>query len=159
MLEAALDELVDQTCWHVSAGGVTWPSFMLALGKKIPRSIPLKNEAQPLVFRENDPSVSLLIWCSWRLELASGMLGSSDGGPASESLLGQLTGKTVRIVERSEPAHDLTVLFDDLTRLKIFSDHVDSEECSFEQNWELTTPNYEISAGPGSTIEAAERSV
>lgn len=156
-VKLALQEIHGNSCWHVSAGGVSWPSVMLALGEKIPRDRPLRNEAQPAVFRENDPSVSLLIWCSWRVELPKGPMGSSDGGETSERMVKEISGKRVQSCEHFAPGHDLTVTFDDLTVLRVFADHVDAVECSFEQNWELTTPSFEVSAGPGSNIQVRSR--
>lgn len=130
---------------------------MLALGAKIPRKKPLKNQAQPKIFRENDPSICLLIWCSWRLELPDGLLASSDGGKTSENTLQLMEGKAVRRVEHIEPAHDLIITFDDSSKLRVFADHVDDDECSFVENWELTTPSFEVSAGPGARIDIERR--
>lgn len=39
--------LVGQRCWYVSAGGVTAPSFSLALGEQIPYGPPFDKHRSP----------------------------------------------------------------------------------------------------------------
>ena len=153
-LERVLSEMLNEPCWHISGGGgSTWPSFVLVMGQKVPRERALRNEHQPQDFRENNGSVELLVWCTWRLELADGRLGSSDGGRSSQEALKVLIGKTVAEVEYQEPTHDLVVKFNNGSILRVFCDHVHPEECSIAENWELTTPSMITIAGPGKEIK------
>ena len=82
MSHELLDSLLGQPCWHVSAGGATAPSFVLVLGGRVPRDVPLTNPAQPDDFRHNRGAVELLVWSSWRLQRGPSVLATSDQGEA-----------------------------------------------------------------------------
>lgn len=150
-LEEPWRVLVGKKCWHVSAGGVTSPSFTLALGEKIPRATPLRNETQPEIFRHHDGSVELLVWCTWRLQTEDRVLASSDQQTSGVAILKTLIDATVVAVNFWPPASDLRLDFSDGRTLMVFCDHVEPE-ASFSQNWELWVPGWEVTAGPGSAL-------
>ena len=154
--ERTWERLVGETCWHVSVGGVTVPSFLLVLGERIPRERPIENPRQPEEYRRFKGSVELLVWCSWRLETDDEVLASSVQGETCVGELRRLRGATVSIATCSRPAWDLTIRFTDNRHLVIFCDRMDSEARA-AHNWELWTPGVEATAGPGTTFETATR--
>lgn len=151
MIPESCQELVGKKCWHVSAGGVTSPSFVLVLGEKVPRPVPLKNQAQPVDFRENRGSVELLVWCSWRLNSQAEVVASSSQDPCFDLKLRELVGSRVESVDCVPPFWDLSVRFSNSIELQVFSNNVISEESALE-NWELWLPLGVTSVGPGSRV-------
>jgi len=146
-----LDSMVGETCWHVSAGGATSPSFVLVLGDKLPRTIPLTNPSQPPAFRQNRGSVELLVWSSWRLQQGDQVLATSDQGPAGVEPLGALIGTTVDAVDCAAPAWDLRIRFSNGKELVTFSDHL-GPDASIDANWELWARGKYLRAGPGAEL-------
>jgi hypothetical protein len=139
--------LVNQICWHVSAGGATVPSFQLVMGTRIPRRAPLENLAQPQEFRLNQGSHSLLVWCSWRLQKPDRVLATSDDVDSIGALDG-LVGAGVVAVRCSPPAWDLELQFTNGLLLVVFCDNYGS--CpSASRNWELWVPGVYVEAGLG----------
>ena len=116
--------LVGEKCWHVSAGGVTAPSFLLAFGERILRARVLKNKAQPVIYRKFRGSLELLVWCTWRLQTEKSVIGSSDQGELGIVELRKLLGAEVADVKCQPPAWDLCVEFVDGRTLMVFCDHV-----------------------------------
>jgi hypothetical protein len=137
--------LVGQRCWYVSAGGVTAPSFSLALGEQIPRARPLTNTAHPPSFRHNEGSFGLLVWCSWRLQTDSNVLATSDTDDFQVHL-DSLTDAVVDAVLCRAPAWDLELRFSNGETLLIFCDNHGSDPTA-SQNWELWVPGTYVQAG------------
>jgi hypothetical protein len=120
-VQTLLSRAVRQTCWHVSVGGCTSPSFELALGRKIKRETMLNNPMQPREFCRYRPQISFLVWCTWRLERANEIIISSDGAELDIiSGLEQLVGKNILRVRIEHPAWDLAFYFADRFRLRVF---------------------------------------
>ena len=148
-----ISALKGQSCWHVSAGGSTWPTFLLACGEKIPRERELSNLAQAFEYRQNRGSVELLVWCSWRLEL--GLLftaSSSTEEDSSRPNLEGLIGRSVVNVTCDCSFGDLKIDFSEGQRLSIFCDILANKDNSLP-NWELWEPNNYCRIGPGNELE------
>jgi len=155
-LQALVRSITGLSCWYVSCGGVTAPTFRLALGNKVPRERPLNNPAHSEEFRRFEGEANLLVWCSWRLDGADGPLTSSDDVPANiENQLNKLIGACVESVAVAAPAWDLTVRFANGLQLRMFCDHVPGEP-SFDGNWEMWRADVAVAVGPGAryVIEA-----
>lgn len=142
------DIMRGKKCWYVSAGGSTVPTFLLVLGKKIPRDRPLKNTKHPLEFQQYRGAVELLVWCSWRLQNKSDGLASSDQGEIGTCKLDQLINSKVVSVSCDSPCWDLSITFSNGLVLSIFCDHIEPN-ASFAHNWEFWSPKGYIKAGPG----------
>jgi hypothetical protein len=143
-----VQRLIGQVCWYVSAGGVTWPSFVLVCGDLLPRHTPLENQEHPEQFRNNRGSYELLVWCSWRLQTDSAVLATSDEGTASSRLLGALTGAAVTDAICSAPAWDLMLSFSNGMAIQVFCDNHGTDP-SASQTWELWVPGFYVCTGPG----------
>lgn len=139
--------LVGQSCWYVSHGGSTAPTFELVMGQRIPREAQLQNAAHPDEFRLNRGSHSLLVWCSWRLQEPTKVLTTSDN-VADLSQLDKLTDATLVIARCSAPAWDLELQFSNGLVLLIFSDNHGPDPTA-SQNWELWVPGMYARAGLG----------
>lgn len=151
MSHELLDAMVGQPCWHVSAGGSTAPSFVLVLGGRVPRDVPLTNPAQPDDFRQSRGEVELLVWSSWRLQRGPSVLATSDQGEAGMAAVRALVGAVIESVACAAPAWDLTIRFSDETELVTFSDHLEPGG-SIEANWELWARGRYLRAGPGEAL-------
>lgn len=144
--------LIGQRCWYVSAGGVTWPSFVLVCGDMIARELPLSNPAHPEPFKSNRGSVELLIWCSWRLQTDSRVLASSDEAESGAKALIALVGTTLTEARCSAPAWDLALAFSSGLAIQVFADNHGPEPTA-SQNWELWVPGMYVRAGVGEAWE------
>src|SRR5258707_1132707 len=99
-------------CWYVSTGVAAGSTFQLALGKKVERSVPLKNRAYWKQSRRFQGEVGLLVWCAWRLDGSDSPLTSWDDAEASvEGGLLRLVGARATTVEVISPAWDMTIEF------------------------------------------------
>ena len=154
---SAIQALVGQTCWYVSAGGVSAPSFTLVLGDRVLRETPLSNPAHPEAFRKFRGTVELLVWCSWRLQGEAAVLASSAQEEAGLPHLDALVGATVAAIVCAAPAWDLVLDFSNGLRLQIFCDNVDPNSPA-SQNWELWAGDLYVSAGPGTLWEEEQPS-
>jgi hypothetical protein len=144
-------------CWYVSCGGAAGPSFQLALGGKVPRQAPLKNQAHSEEFRRFEGEANLLVWCTWRLDGPDGPLTSSDDTTANIATeLQKLVGAAIESVALLPPAWDLTVRFNNGLMLRVFCDHVPGEP-SFDGNWELWRRGVAVFVGPGARYEVEAR--
>jgi hypothetical protein len=148
MNTAIVQALVGQRCWYVSAGGATWPSFVLVCGEMVVRDTPLRNQLHPDSFRNHRGSVELLVWCSWRLQTDATVLASSRDDEARARTLDQLVGATVRRVTCSAPAWDLELTLSSGVALAVFADN-HGPDASPSRNWELWLPGACVQAGPG----------
>ena len=146
-----LDSMIAETCWHISAGGPTAPSFLVVMGGRIPRSEPLRNPRQPDEFRHNRGTVELLVWSSWRLQNRADVLATSDQGEIGLDRIRSLIGTKVTMVSCLAPAWDLNIHFSDGTELLTFSDHLEPD-ASIALNWELWCDGQYLRAGPGGSL-------
>ena len=146
-----LDAMVGQPCWHVSAGGATAPSFVLVLGGRVPRDVPLTNPAQPEDFRRSRGEVELLVWSPWRLQRGPSALATSDQGEPGMAALRSLVGVVVDSVACAAPAWDLTIGFSDGSELVTTSDPLEAS-ASVEARWELWARGRYLRAGPGEAL-------
>jgi hypothetical protein len=141
--------LVGMKCWHVGAGNGTGSSFHLALGKKVPRRVPLRKAPEGDEYREFEGEASILVWCTWRLDSPISPISSSDEG--SEVLaraLEILVGQEILEVVALPPAGDLCILFSNDLALRVFCDHIPGDP-SFDGNWQIRVRNMVAAAGPG----------
>jgi hypothetical protein len=152
MNTAIVQALVGQRCWYVSAGGVTWPSFVLVCGEMIARDMPLRNQVHPDTFRNYRGSVELLVWCSWRLQTDAAVLASSRDDEPCARTLDQLVGATVSRASCSSPAWDLELAFSNGLTIEVFADS-HGPDASPSRNWELWVPGTCVQAGPGEAWE------
>jgi hypothetical protein len=147
-IRVRLQSIVGQRCWHVVAGGSAGSTFALALGKRVPRSAPLKH-ARSEEFRNNDGEYNFLVWCSWRLDGELEALASSDQEPETIArALAILVDQTILSLTCSARAWDLCLEFSKGHKLIIFCDHL-PEDASIEQNWELWCGGEALLVGPG----------
>lgn len=147
--------LCAKKCWYTSCGGSAGSTFQLALGEKVPRSAKVANEAHSEEYRRFEGEVSLLVWCTWRLDSAERPVSSSDDTSENiERALNTLVGRTVLDVRIDRPGWDLHLTFSDGYVLRVFCDHVPGDP-SFDGNWELFLQTEIISVGVGSkwTVE------
>jgi len=143
---------IQQKCWHVSVGGCTLPTFSLAIGAKIKRDKPLKNQAQPEVFRNYRPEISFLIWCAWRLHHGDSVLVTHKGD--EDEIVGNLrllVGNSLTEIGVAPPAWDLMLNFTEGFKLAIFCDHAGKKPV-FDGNWQARVKGVEVNAGPGSHL-------
>jgi hypothetical protein len=146
-----LRKIIGAACWHISAGGVTAPSFILVMGDKIPRAAPLRNPSQPDDFKSFRGSIELLVWSSWRLQTKVDVLATSDQGEAGLPQLDSLVGVPVVDVVYYQPAWDLRIRFADGRELVTFSDHL-GPQASIAENWEFWAAGKHLVAGPGTKL-------
>ena len=131
--------------------------FELAFGDKVPRKTPIQNEAYDEEFRRFEGSVNLMVWCTWRLDIESGCVVSSDGDDDEiGNGLRALMGSSVTEVSIVQPAWDLVLRFNGGMRLTVFCDHV-GRNPSYDGNWYLTLPDRLYYAGPGTNFGIEDR--
>jgi hypothetical protein len=147
--------VLQKVCWHVSVGGCTLPTFSLAIGEKAPRKRPLKNRAQPFIFRRNEPEIAIFVWSAWRLDNDENVLAGSEGSDREirQNLRG-IVGKAIIEIEVMPPAWDLTLHFEGHYRLTIFASHCGKRPI-FQGNWQARVRNVRMYAGPGEKIDFA----
>lgn len=150
--------LIGMQCWYVSSGGkYVGSTFSLALGDKVPRNIPLTNQAHSSEFRNYEGEANLIAWCTWRLDGPDSPETSSDDTEAGmQSALQGLIGARIVDMVIERPAWDLRLLFSPFHRLWLFCDHVPGEP-SFDGNWELYTRDEAYYFGPGAKLEIEPR--
>jgi len=151
-----LSLIIGQSPWHVSAGGVTAPTFKLVLGSKIRRARPLKNPAQPEEFQLFEGSIQILVWCSWRIQTPSSLIASSAQGEQGLIHVRSFVGVPIRDAICESPFGDLTVGFADDRTIKIFPDAVEDEENAIP-NWELVVDDRQLVVGPGAKCVESTR--
>ncbi len=156
-ISTVLKPFLHKACWHVSVGGCTLPTFSLALGEKFKRARPLKNPAQPSVFRKYEPEISMFVWCAWRLDCGNSIIASDDAS-AGEITHGlkQIIGKSATSIRPTSPAWDLVIDFEKNLRLTVFCNHT-GKKPSFKGNWQAKVGQAKVFAGPGSKLEIVEK--
>lgn len=146
--------LKGKRCWYVSSGAVG-TTFQLALGRRVLRGRPLRNESHPEAYRTHEGESNLLVWCSWRLDRGAVVLTSSnDSDENVVRELDRLVGRRIVSVAVVHPAWDLSLRFGDALSLQIFCDHVPTR---FNGNWDLATEGEMLSTGPGAYFERKPR--
>ncbi len=154
-LVASIDGLC---CWYVSCGGAAGSTFQLALGNKVLRRIPIKNQAHSEEYRRFEGEANLLVWCCWRLDGPDAPLVSwDDANETVEKELARFIGAHIESVSLLPPAWDLTIRFSNGLHLRIFCDHLPGNP-SFDGNWDLFLQGTQLCVGPGArySIEARE---
>lgn len=154
MSSEVLHELIGQTCWHVSIGGVTAPSFQLAMGERVPRSTPLRNPAQGEDYRLHTGSHQLFVVSPWRLQTPDEVRASSGQDEGDLLLLRQLTGARVDEALMVAPAWDLRLAFSNGLHLWVFATGM-SGTPNGGLSWELITPTQHLVVGPGARLVVA----
>jgi hypothetical protein len=143
-------------CWYVSTGGAAGSTFQLALGDKVRRTSPLKNRAHSSEFREFEGTVSLLVWCAWRLDGSDSPVTSWDDVDHNvETGLRRLIGSRIESFDVMPPAWDLSIAFSNGLTLRVFCDHVPGDP-SFEGNWDMRLRAVTYSFGPGARYAVNE---
>jgi hypothetical protein len=139
-----------QVVWHVSVGGCTLPSFELAIGGKVRRKSPLKNTAQPILFRQYKPQISFLVWCAWRLDNDESVLTSHDC-EEDEIVNGlkRINGQSIELIRVISPAWDLALRFQNNLTLNVFCCYA-GKSPGFSVNWQARLNDVRVGAGPGS---------
>lgn len=148
-------------CWKFGCGGSVGSSFSLAFGKRISRLAPKVVERRVIEEYQEFGEMTLLVWCTWRLDAPFQPLTSSDDSDEGiQHGLSELIGTTVQSVEIAAPAWDLNVKFSNNLWLRVFCDHVPGDP-SIEVNWELYGDEQSLHIGPGAKyrIEKQEPSV
>lgn len=149
-LHNAIAGLVGLPCWHISAGKGVGSSFLLRLGQKIPLPKPFRN----VKFASE---ASLLVWCAWRLDGETAPITSSD---EDEDIIAQklqvLIDQSITSVDFTSAAWDMCVTISNGLQLRVFCDHIPGDP-SFHGNWEISTANMYVAAGPGYTLRVEER--
>ena len=144
---------VGKSCWYISHGGVTSPSFEMAIGEKRPRGATVANRAHPDGFRNFEGETNFLVWCTWRLATSERPIVSSDADiHAIDEGMKVIVGNPIRAVIVWYPCWDLSVIFHDGLRLDVFCDQVD-DTSSIDGNWELWLPDNSILLGRRSKME------
>lgn len=144
-----LNMVIGMKCWHVGAGESTGSSFHLALGKKLPRSVPLRKARKGDEYTKFEGEASMLVWCTWRLDGPTSPITSSD--ESSEVLaraLQILLGQEILEVVALPPAGDLCICFSNDLTLRVFCDHIPGDP-SFDGNWQVRVRRAVVAAGPG----------
>lgn len=155
IIEDAKSRIVGLECWYVAAGkGATGTTFSLALGDKILRDRPLINTKLSEEYRRFKASVSLLVWCAWRLDGDEAPETSWDDSDDRFSVvLDGLVGSRVIEANIALPAWDLQLTFSPYRRMHVFCDHVPGEP-SIDINWELfDAKGRSMHFGPGAQFE------
>jgi len=148
-IKKLLTPLVGLRCWHVGTGELLGSSFGLALGRKHRRRFSLSNPTQNIEFREYMGEVSLLVWCTWRLDGPVEAVTSSDEDyEAMATGLKVLVGQKILKIEVSPPAWDLCITFSNDLQLRVFCDHVPGNP-SFDGNWQARVRDTIVAVGPG----------
>ena len=151
------DALQGKQCWYVSCGGGVGSTFELAIGEKRPRKHVVRNPAHSDEFRQFEGEANLLVWCTWRLDSATGPITSADDDDQGVAYgLNQLVGETIQDACVDSIGMDLRLQFSSGHTLRIFCDHV-GHNPSFDGNWELILPDKTIAIGVGSRIESETR--
>jgi len=123
--EHVLQALVGKTLWEVVAGESTGTAVLLNFGRKIPAQ-EIDRNPTPVAQEKYVGEMSLMVWCSWRIEAELGKLlcGCGDlhneGGPMLTGLQ-QLNGDTVRQAT-VDSFLDLLIAFDSGRQLRLFCD-------------------------------------
>lgn len=155
---AAIRAVVKKPCWNVSAGGLAGKSFSLAFGTKVPRSRPLNNPEATEDYRLFHGELTLLVWCSWRLDGPNEVIASGDQEPEifAPRLRRALIGSAVSTAEVRSAACDLRIEFDGNFVLHVFCDRMPEPDIDGD-NWQIESADRVVAAGPGVRVTAEAR--
>jgi hypothetical protein len=129
--------LEGERCWYTASGGAAGATLQLSFGNKLRRERPLSNPVHSPDYRRNQGSHTILIWCTWRLELKGRVLTSSaDADLSRVAFINRLRRKSVLSAKAVAPGPDLTLSFSDGLILRVFADNVGASP-PIRENWEL----------------------
>jgi hypothetical protein len=147
-IRSMLRSFISAKCWRVGASGVTGSSFSLQVGGRRRKPFVSRLGAQyhvSLFYGE----LSMLVWCSWRLDSPTEPLASSDErGDIVNEKLQALVGQSFRRIQLLEPGLDLLIDFSGDLRLRVFCDHLPGDP-SFHGNWQIRVKDVSAGVGPG----------
>jgi hypothetical protein len=143
--------LQGKRCWYAYSVAGT---FAADFGRKVPR--PAEDVELNRRLRKRRPAAScgghpaeydkfvgeshLLVWCTWRIDSASGPVASSDSDyGVCDQAVEMLIGKTAQRVEISDDWRVRVEISSGLV-VNIFPDHI-GPDASFDGNWELWRPD------------------
>ncbi len=150
-----LNNAIGASCWHVCAGGNTWPHFSLALGDKIAREHPLSNDKVGEAFRNFDGEIDIYVRCCWRLLLEGGIVATSQSEEQEgSSQLQLLHGKKLEAINLRS-GFDLRLTFESGILCEAFCDKVGGDP-ELNNNWEVRIRNTDLYCGPGGNMKFAD---
>jgi hypothetical protein len=130
-IETALSGVVGEECWAIIAGPGTGSVILLDFGAKLPREHKLHNDALSDEEREFESSYSVHIWCSWRVETATEIVGSwvamQNENWWDRSGLARLKGRSLTRFNLRDGIPDLRLDFGEL-HLSLFPDTLSENE-------------------------------
>lgn len=141
----ALNELIGQPCWHVSAGAIgSLASFDIGEKVKRDRPLPFHNANLPMeLHKYQGKYVFFLADCPWRLDSAESIIASwqDNNAPDGRIVTGltQLQNTTITDITLTTPALDLAITFSNGLTLRIFPDQIEENEAD----------NYSLSVAGG----------
>lgn len=144
-LQTALNELIGQPCWHVSAGAIgSLASFDIGEKVKRDRPLPFPNKNLPMELHKfQGQYVFFLADCPWRLESTESIIASWQDSNAPDGRivtgLTQLQDTTITNITLTMPALDLAITFSNGLTLRIFPDQIEENEAD----------NYSLSVAGG----------
>ena len=156
----AVSRLTGHVCWKVLAGKGTGSVVHLGFGEKIRRLRELKNPTLPLVHRQYDAAMSILLHSGWRLsEKGRVICGWRDyeaiQGEAS-CLLAELENSRLLDAHVRSPAYDLSLTFEGEVVLDVFCDQTNSNEA--DENYNIFLPQEILTVGVRSVLMIETRS-
>lgn len=131
--EKALQSLIGQTCWAVTAGAVG-AMASLDIGAKVERDQPLpfpNKNLDPELHRYQGKYVLYLEDCPWRLDSPDAIVtawtdNNAPRGPLVTGLK-RLEGQAITAVALTRPGLDLTLTFANNLTLCVFPDQTDPD--------------------------------
>lgn len=118
----SVKSLIGNICWNCSL--TIGSTLMLDFGRKLTYDPPMVNPKSGKVVEIGE--YNFLIFSAWRLENDNSIIATWKDKfwniKKLEDSIPLLLGKTVRYVDLRNPSFDLDLIFDDMTRLRIFCD-------------------------------------
>jgi hypothetical protein len=113
-------------CWSVIGGAGSGSIISLRFGEKIRSKQPLHNPELSFEERIFEGERSLIVYCDWRLEAESGLLGSSqsvtEDGELDLSPFHDVKNRIVANIGFTSRLNDLRIEFDNGIVLSVFCD-------------------------------------
>jgi hypothetical protein len=118
-------------CWSVVGGRGTGSVILIKLGERVRREREIANSSLTEEERQFDPLFSLMIWCSWRVEMSRKVVGSwvalTESGELEPTGALGMKGRHLTGFHLDDPIPDLQLDFDDL-RLSLFVDTLSKDK-------------------------------
>jgi hypothetical protein len=131
-LRRALDQIINQECWGITAGEGTGTMAILSFGSKIPLSKEYKNEHLTEDLKKYEGEWQLFIECAWRIssetEVVCGCWEDNRKGGPMLSCLQHITNQKVESMDIHLPTWDLKIHFANSLTLSIFCDQTSLDE-------------------------------